>query len=374
MIGGSRDLFDDHEMSFGEHLEELRKYLIRALLGVLVALVICLIFGKQLVAVVRHPIETALIEHGLSEYVSVEEDVTGEEFWEWVETFWKEPAEEEPSTDPDAEPNPEEPEKDSQAPTTAMELLNGGPTIQVEIAAKDLHQALQTVAPDSVKPSNPPAEQATVSLRLSSPDFAIFRRTSINANRPVTLAVPEAFMTMLKVSLVGGFVLASPWVFFQMWQFVAVGLMPHERKFVYIYGGVSLLLFLVGVLFCFFAVFPFVLSFLLSFNSYLDLQPQIRLSEWITFAITLPLMFGISFQLPLVMVFLERMQIFEVQQFREQRKVAYLIISVVSMLMTPSDPTSMIMMLIPLIGLYELGVWMCQLNPSSNPFDQAVTE
>ncbi|MEQ9066602.1 MAG: twin-arginine translocase subunit TatC, partial [Gimesia chilikensis] len=111
---------------------------------------------------------------------------------------------------------------------------------------------------------------------------------------PVTLAVQEAFTTIyLKVSFVAGLVLASPWVIYQIWLFVAAGLYPHERKYVYIYLPISIFLFLGGALFCFYAVFPFVLNFLLGFNKLLGVNPQIRLSEWISFAITLPLMFGL---------------------------------------------------------------------------------
>ncbi len=89
-------------------------------------------------------------------------------------------------------------------------------------------------------------------------------------------------------------------------MFVAAGLYPHERKYIYIYLPMSLFLFTGGAVFCFYAVFPFVLKFLLSFNAMLDVNPQIRLSEWINFAVMLPVMFGVSFQLPLVMLFLER--------------------------------------------------------------------
>jgi sec-independent protein translocase protein TatC len=150
---------------------------------------------------------------------------------------------------------------------------------------------------------------------------------------------------------------------------VAAGLYPHERKYVYIYLPMSTGLFMGGVLFCFFAVFPFVLNFLLGFNKWLGLNPQIRMSEWISFAVTLPLMFGLSFQLPLVMLFLERISIFEAKDYREKRRMAILVIAVLSMMLTPADPTSMIAMMLPLLLLYELGIWMCSWRAANtNPF------
>ena len=133
----------------------------------------------------------------------------------------------------------------------------------------------------------------------------------------------------------------------------------------------SLGLFIGGAIFCFYAVFPFVLDFLLSFNRKLGIVPQIRLSEWISFALLLPVMFGISFQLPLVMLFLERLQIFNVTVYRERRRISWLVISILSMLLTPADPMSMILMMIPLIALYELGIWMCNFRPAhASPFGE----
>ena len=158
---------------------------------------------------------------------------------------------------------------------------------------------------------------------------------------------------------------------YQIWLFVAAGLYPHERKYVYIYLPMSIFLFLGGALFCFYAVFPFVLNFLLGFNKLLGVNPQIRLSEWISFAVTLPVMFGLSFQLPLIMLFMERISIFTVKDYHEKRRMAILIISIISMLMTPADPMSMVLMMMPLILLYELGILMCKFFPNANasPFE-----
>jgi sec-independent protein translocase protein TatC len=74
-------------------------------------------------------------------------------------------------------------------------------------------------------------------------------------------------------------------------------------------------------------------------------------------------MFGISFQLPLVMVFLERLQIVDVNVFTQQRRMAILIISIVSMVLTPADPISMLLMMFPLIALYEFGIVLCRWSP-----------
>ena len=154
-------------------------------------------------------------------------------------------------------------------------------------------------------------------------------------------------------------------------MFVAAGLYPHEQRYVYVFLPFSLVLFLGGILFCFYLVFPFVLTFLLGFNDWLGVTPQIRLSEWISFAVMLPLLFGVSFQLPLVMLFLDRLSIFNADIYRTKRRVAILVISIVSMMLTPADPASMVMMMFPLILLYELGIWLCQYMAHRNPFEPA---
>ena len=208
-----------------------------------------------------------------------------------------------------------------------------------------------------------------IEVELTAAEFGQFNAVANQSLEPVTFNVQEAFMTYLKVSLIASIVFASPWIFFQIWQFVAAGLYQHERKFVYIYGTMSLLLFIAGAAFCFYAVFPFVLEFLLGFNSNIGVTPQIRLSEWISFAVMLPLMFGISFQLPLVMRFLTAISIFDVAVYRSKRRLAILVIAFLSMVLTPADPFSMLLMMIPLILLYELGIVLCGLASSRNPFE-----
>lgn len=365
----SRDLFDDSSMSFGDHLEELRYYLVRALFGLIVVCMFTLAFGNTLVGMVRSPIDRALLRHGLVEYQV--DDLGTESFWDRFRQWyvnWR-----------GLEPIETEEDEEAESPTERQPVVGRkgakmtGEQIEVEILTRELLAALHRADPEHFsRPPPPPAEGQEKKIRLSlqAPEFSIFRDYVVRSNRPVTLNVQEAFLTFVKVALVSGVVFSSPWIFYNVWMFVAVGLYPHERKFVYLYGSMSLVLFLVGAVFCFYVVFPFVLEFLLGFNSWLQVQPQIRLSEWVSFAVMLPLMFGISFQLPLVMVFLNRLGIFTTQVYREQRRMAILVIAAVSMLLTPSDPTSMMLMMGPLVLLYEFGIWLCRLSPVDNPFGE----
>ncbi len=185
----------------------------------------------------------------------------------------------------------------------------------------------------------------------------------------------ETFMIWLKAAIVASLVIASPWVFYQLWIFVAAGLYPHEKRYVYVFLPISLGLFLGGVVLCFVYVLPIVLDFLFVFNRWTGVDPDMRISDWFGFALMLPLMFGVSFQLPLVMLFLERIGVFTVEAYLSQWRVAILVIMVLSMLLTPMDPGSMLMMAIPLIALYFGGVALCRYMPrSSNPYGQAPEE
>ena len=170
------------------------------------------------------------------------------------------------------------------------------------------------------------------------------------------------------------FGLSAPWVFFQIWKFVAAGLYPHEQKYVYLYLPVSLALFALGVCLAFFFVFEPVLQFLFSFNASMGIKPQLRIGEWLSFVLFLPLGFGIAFQLPLVMLFAQRIGLVSTSTYTSHWRIAVMIISVLSMLLTPADPISMIMLGGPLTLLYFFGIGLCRWMPrNQNPFaDDAV--
>ncbi len=110
-------------------------------------------------------------------------------------------------------------------------------------------------------------------------------------------------------------------------------------------------------------MFPFVLKFLFSFNQRIGIDPNPRLSEWLNFALFLPLGFGISFQLPLVMLLLERIGVFTIEIYISKWRIAILVIAVLSMMLTPADPSSMLLMGIPLTFLYFGGIGLCKWMP-----------
>ena len=212
---------------------------------------------------------------------------------------------------------------------------------------------------------------SALSADLPRPDVSfaeidIWESVAVNAQ---SLAATEAFMIWMKAGLILGLVIASPWIFYQMWLFVAAGLYPHEQKYVYLYLPVSLALFWSGAALAFFFVFDPVLKFLFTFNASMGINPQPRIGEWMSFVLLLPLGFGIAFQLPIVMLFLNLLGIFSIANYLEKWRIAVLIIFIISMVLTPAEPISMILMAIPLTMLYFLGIGMCRwLRPNRNPY------
>jgi sec-independent protein translocase protein TatC len=305
-------------------------------------MIACLWKGDLIVGVVRRPLEAAMAKYGTE--FKLQDDLKGQKSgWELL----KETLDQDPATA-------------SKKPT---ELVPAD-SMTVEVTVGELHDVVAQ-ATGQTRESLPNEERSKmVPLTLRSPFIAELHGLISQSQKPVTLKVEEGFMTYLKLSGVAGLLLSSPWIFYQVWMFVAAGLYSHERRYVYVYGGLSLLLFLFGVVFCYYLVFPFVLRFLISFNTSLGLVLQPRLSEWVTFAIMLPLMFGISFQLPLVMLFLERLQVLNTQAYLEYWRFAVLAISFISMIFTPADPISMLLMMLPLIGLYFFGIALCRYNPT----------
>ncbi len=340
----SRDLFDDTTMTFGEHLEVLRVHVFRALLGLVIAVSVTLFFGDRIFMWLRAPIETALRERGIDKD-TIKFDAPKESFYSYlIGMFSKKEA--------PPEPAPEELGRDQ---------------LRVWIEKRELLKALGPSVADVPASIEKPD---SVEIVLTAPEFAQLQRVIEDTSRITTLKVEEGFMAYMKVCFFAGLLLASPWVFYQLWLFIAAGLYPHERKYIHVYLPMSVVLFMAGAAAGYFYAFPLMLDFLIGFNEWLGIGLEPRLSEYISLAMLMPLMFGVSFQLPLVMVFLERIGICTVDTYKENWRIAVLVISVASMVLTTSpDPWSMLLMMFPLLLLYVLGIFMCRfrMHPPAGP-------
>lgn len=158
-----------------------------------------------------------------------------------------------------------------------------------------------------------------------------------------------------KLAFVGGLILALPFLGFQLWSFLSPALYDHERRFVVPTIAAASLLFLAGVAMAYFLVLPLGLQILLSFHSE-SLQPFITIDAHLRFAVGLILAFGAIFELPVVLVMLSVMGIVSPEMLARFRRHAIVVLAILSAFLTPADPYTMLMMLVPMMILYEASI------------------
>ena len=332
------DLFESTKMTFGEHLEVLRQALFKSLIAIVLGFVIGLFFADRVVEFIQTPLLRALDRfvtdrEAAQRLEAARQRGGGAEFdedaWEAlvrddrmvVQQHWIDPV------------------------RLFAEIERRYPGL------------LDTSALPRRAPTQPERKEDLLPIQLYH---------SLDDDpriKTVSLAMQESFLVFVKAALLVGAVLASPIVFYYLWQFVAAGLYPHEKHYVHLFLPISSGLFLAGAALAFFVVFNFVLRFLLAFNEWMGIDVMPRITEWLNFVLFLPVGFGISFQLPLIMFFLERIGVFTTADYLSKWRMAVLVIFVISMLLTPADPGSMILMALPLTLLYFGGIAMCRLMP-----------
>lgn len=182
--------------------------------------------------------------------------------------------------------------------------------------------------------------------------------TSLQTQKLVALSVTEPFMAILKISVYAGLVVSLPFILWQFWAFVLPALYENERKRVLPYVAASAGLFLGGVVFCYFLVLPVGIKWLLSFSSG-QFNVLVHVDSYVSFCALFLLAFGAVFELPLIMMLLAWAGIVNYKQMRKVRRYAIVVEAVVAMVATPSgDPFTMLLMLAPLVALYEVGIWL----------------
>ena len=176
----------------------------------------------------------------------------------------------------------------------------------------------------------------------------------------IATSVISPFMVPLKILLMAAFLLALPFVLWQVWGFIAPGLYVHEKKLVLPLVVSSTLLFLVGVAFCYFFVFGQVFAFIQSFApKSITAAPDIE--AYLSFVMTMFIAFGLSFEVPIVVVVLARMGIVSVDKLKSSR--GYFIVGafIVAAIVTPPDVVSQLALAVPMCLLYEVGIWAAQI-------------
>lgn len=296
------------EMPFLDHLEELRWRILKALGAVVLGAIVCFAFSDPLLKLLTRPYEQAVrgtLATGQTGPAAALEEWVRQQVNEWRGTI------------------------DAGGDTTAAG--RGGTAV---------------AGRGDAEPSGrlPPSRQ-------------------LQSLRPMTY-----FLVSLQVALLGGLVLALPVVFYQFWRFVAPGLLARERRLVLPIIFLSVVCFGVGAAIAYFIVLPLGLRFFLGLEP-TDMTSQWAVDEYISFVLRLLLGFGIVFEMPVVTLFLSRIGVVTPEYMRRVRRYAIVAIFIVAAIFTPPDPISQILMALPLLGLYEVSIWVCKLSQNGPPAD-----
>jgi sec-independent protein translocase protein TatC len=178
-------------------------------------------------------------------------------------------------------------------------------------------------------------------------------------SKMIATGVITPFMVPVKVTALVGFMIALPYVLYQAWAFVAPGLYEHEKKLAAPLIVASSVLFFIGVAFCYFFVFGKVFAFIHDFAPK-SITPAPDIEAYFSFVITMFLAFGITFEIPIVVIVLVRMGIVTVQKLKEARPYVVVGAFVVAAVVTPPDVLSQFMLAVPMCILYEAGLFFAR--------------
>jgi sec-independent protein translocase protein TatC len=181
--------------------------------------------------------------------------------------------------------------------------------------------------------------------------------TELMPGRPlIALAPADAFVGYMKVALISGLIVSSPWVFYQLWMFVSAGLYPREKRYVRLAVPFSAALFVTGALFFIYVVAPISLAFFLKFGEIINVSPNWTFQKYVSFITVLMLVFGLGFQTPIAIFFLNKTGLVSIAALHRSRKYVLLGVFVVAAIATPPDVISQITLAVPLYLLFELGI------------------
>jgi len=164
-------------------------------------------------------------------------------------------------------------------------------------------------------------------------------------------------LAMMNISMWSAFILGLPYISWEIWRFVVPGLFQHERRLVPIMMVVTILCFATGAAMAYFIIIPYALHFFLTFGAEMAV-PTIEIKEYISFVLRMIIVFGAIFELPVVSFILARVGLITPKLLRKIRAYAVFTIAVLSALMTPQDPVTMIMAMVPLVILYEISIFV----------------
>ncbi|MBI2808644.1 MAG: twin-arginine translocase subunit TatC [Planctomycetes bacterium] len=345
------DMFAETRMSFGDHIEELRWHLIQAIKGLVIGMVISIWpLGPYVLAIIVDPVEDQLFAFEKRKLKADLEKAKA-----------RNPGIPRPEVTDEIEFN-----RDEIRAKLGLPPLQNAEDPVLDKMVHGFEKTLEELEVRYLLEKDVRRRGNFINLKVYFPNterlVAQIQEQTLEVSRPrlKTMHITEAFFVYFKISLMTGLVLSSPWVFYQIWAFIAAGLYPHERRLVNVYLPFSLFLFLSGVILCQFFVMPRAVAAMLWFNEWLGMDADLRLNEWLGFALMMPIVFGLSFQTPLVMMFAHKIGVLSVKMYRDHRRIAWFVMAIFAAVITPTvDPWTMLFLWFPMGALYELGILLC---------------
>ena len=345
----------DHEKPFLDHLEDLRVMITRMVLTLVIAVIACFTFQKQLMEVLRRPVEQVWIsrvEEKLPQSPAQAPRPLDVDTWEQAKSIERAAA--------GLEPAQRELFYQSADPQLAFHarcvaLLRAVLALPAErrggfLGAMDIPSEMKRQVEALVESAPSPELDSRGNLRLMS------------ALRPT-----ETFMLSMKLSFFAGIVVSFPLLLMFLLQFVLPGLHTHEKRLLWPALAVGFGLFLSGVLFAYFVVLPRALAFFYDWSGNLGVSNDWRIGEYISFATQFTLLFGLSFELPVVVMVLVKLGLLTYETMARTRSYAVLAIFVTAAVLTPTpDAFTLTLMALPMLILYELCIWLAWFDRRKN--------
>lgn len=350
----------DHEKPFLEHLEDLRVMITRIVITLVVSMVICFTFQEQLMEVLRRPVEQVWITQLEAKLPKSTEDAPRPldvDTWEKAKSLEHAAAA--------LDPAQRELFYQSLADETLAFHAKSAGLLRAALALpEDKRDGFLAAlnGPEDLK-------KQVKALVKTAPSPEVDNRGNLKLMS--ALKPTETFMLSMKLSFFAGIILGFPLLLMFVLQFVLPGLHSHEKKVMWPAMAVGFGLFLGGVLFAYYGVLPRALMFFYEWSGSLGVSNDWRIGEYISFATTFTLLFGLSFELPVVVMVFVKLGLLSYETMSNTRSYAILAIFVTAAVLTPTpDILTLLLMALPMIILYEICIWLAWLDRRKNRMEE----
>lgn len=198
-------------------------------------------------------------------------------------------------------------------------------------------------------------------LAPTKSDFVVYKLLGWDFNMDlINVDISAQFFTHLKASIAVGFVLAFPYIIWELWKFILPALYSNEKIALRVVFLLASVLFYVGVAVGYFVVLPICLRFFMTYTVSSDVVNSITLSSYMSMFSSMVLLIGIVFEFPSIVFALSRLGILSRETLRKGRRYAFVLVLIISAFITPADPVSMFVLAIPLYLLFELSILLCK--------------